>query len=216
MNSRKHGYFITFEGAEGSGKTTQVELLVKYLNTRNIPVITSREPGGTAIGEQIRAILLKPENSEMCYLTELFLYSASRAQHVHQKIIPAIDDGKVFISDRFSFASLVYQGYGRFIDLKIIKELTRIATQGIEPDIIFLLDIDPAIGVEKAKIKSNAMFNTNNGDRLENEDIEFHKRVRQGYLELAKQSENVRLIEYDTIENVHNQIIEIFEKELQL
>lgn len=209
---KKRGYFITFEGSEGSGKSTQVRLLTEYLRKKNIRFVTSREPGGTEIGEQIREIVLNPRNSEMCSITELLLYSASRAQHVYQKIKPAIEDGKIFISDRFSFATLAYQGYGRKINIDIIKKLTDIAVQGIEPDLIFLLDIDPNIGVAKAKLKSQTIFNTENGDRLENESIDFHNDVRNGYLELAAQYSNVKLIEYSSIENVHNKIIKTLEE----
>ncbi|HPN30570.1 MAG TPA: dTMP kinase [bacterium] len=210
----RKGYFITFEGAEGSGKSTQVELLVKYLQKKKIPFITTREPGGTEIGEQIREILLNPKNSNMSHLTELLLYSASRSQHVFQKIVPAVDDGKIVISDRFSFASLAYQGYGRGIELDLINNLTKIATQGLNPDLIFLLDINPEVGLAKAKIKSNALYNTENGDRLEKEDLSFHNRVREGYLKLSQTHKNVRLIEYDKIEIVHSKIINIFESEI--
>ncbi len=212
----KKGYFITFEGAEGSGKSTQVELLVNYLKEKKISVITTREPGGTEIGEQIRQVLLNPENTQMSYITELLLYSASRAQHVQQKILPAVNEGKIVISDRFSFASLAYQGYGRGIELGLIRKLTEIATQGMEPDLIFLLDINPEVGLAKAKIKSNTLFNTSDGDRLEKENIEFHNRVRNGYIELSGQYNNVRLIEYAEIKKVHSNIIKIFESEILL
>ncbi|HON55392.1 MAG TPA: dTMP kinase [bacterium] len=208
----KRGYFITFEGAEGSGKSTQVKLLCEYLAKKKIDYEVSREPGGTDIGEQIREILLNPKNSKMCAVTELLLYSASRSQHIYERIKPAIESGKIFISDRFSFATLAYQGYGRKIDLELIKKITDIAVQGIEPDLIFLLDIDPLVGVNKAKIKSQAIYATENGDRLENESIEFHNDVRNGYLELACQNHNVKVIEYAPIEIVHQQIIKTLEQ----
>lgn len=205
---KKRGYFITFEGAEGSGKSTQVKLLGEYLKSKNMDYICTREPGGVKISEQIRDILLNPENTAMSDLTEFLLYSAARSQHVFEKIKPAINDGKIVISDRFSFASFAYQGYGRGLDLNMIFDITNTATFGLEPDIIFLLDIDPEIGVEKAKIKSQKIFNTSSGgDRLENEDISFHNKVRDGYLELAKKFANVCLIKFDSIENIQNRII---------
>jgi len=211
-----NGLFITFEGAEGSGKSTQVKLLADYLKAKNIDVEISREPGGTNIGEQIREILLNPKNIEMHSITELLLYSASRAQHIFEKIIPAINAGKIFISDRFAFASLAYQGYGRQIDLDIIYKITEIATNKIMPDLIFLLDAPVEIGLEKAKKKSQNIYNNSTGDRLENEDLDFHQRVRNGYLTLAKTNKNVRLITYDSIENVHNQIKKIMQTEFNL
>ncbi len=209
MNTaNKKGFFITFEGAEGSGKSTQVKLLSDFLHKEKIDFIITREPGGTEISEQIRAILLDPANTSMSGLTEFLLYSASRAQHVYEKIKPSIENGKIVISDRFSFASLAYQGYGRGLNLQMINEITKTATQSVSPDLIFLLDIEPSIGVEKAKLKSQKIFSTSSGgDRLENEDLNFHNKVRNGYIELSKTNSNVCFIEYATVETVHFRII---------
>jgi len=213
MLEKKKGFFITFEGAEGSGKSTQVKLLGDYLASEKIEYISTREPGGVKISEQIREILLNPENTAMSDLTEFLLYSAARAQHVYEKINPAIESGKIVISDRFSFASFAYQGYGRGLDLKMIFDITRTATFGLEPDLIFLLDIDPGIGVEKAKLKSQKIYNTSSGgDRLENEDISFHNKVRNGYIELAAKFKNVCFIQYSAIEVVQQQIISELKK----
>jgi len=209
---KNKGLFITFEGPEGSGKSTQVKLLSEYLTKQKIKNLTTREPGGTNISEQIREILLNPKNTEMHYITELLLYSASRSQHILEKIKPALERGITCISDRFSLASLAYQGYGRKIDLNLINTLTEIATQNLKPDLIFLLDIDIELGIERAKLKSNNLFNTDNGDRLENENIEFHKNIRNGYLELAKQFKNIHLIKYEnSIQKIHKKITDIID-----
>ena len=175
------GIFVTFEGTEGAGKTTQIQRLSADLTVQRYPVIVTREPGGTEISEQIRLLLLDPENTAMESTTELLLYAASRAQHVLEKIIPALEAGKVVISDRFADASLAYQGYGRGLDLDLIRNLNRIATRGIVPDITFLLDLPVDIGLKRAGKRGQGF------DRLEREKTEFHRRIRQGYLERVDQ-----------------------------
>jgi len=175
------GVFVTFEGTEGSGKTTQIQRLSADLAIQRYSVIVTREPGGTAISEQIRSLLLDPENTAMKSTTELLLYAASRTQHVLEKIIPALEEGKVAISDRFADASLAYQGYGRGLDINLIRSLNRIATNGTVPDITFLLDLPVDIGLKRAGKRGQGF------DRLEREKTEFHQRVRQGYLEMADQ-----------------------------
>ncbi|HIB98969.1 TPA: dTMP kinase, partial [Candidatus Poribacteria bacterium] len=143
------GVFVTFEGTEGSGKTTQIQRLSADLAIQRYSVIVTREPGGTAISEQIRSLLLDPENTAMKSTTELLLYAASRTQHVLEKIIPALEEGKVAISDRFADASLAYQGYGRGLDINLIRSLNQVATNGIVPDITFLLDLPVDIGLKR-------------------------------------------------------------------
>ncbi|SVC07044.1 uncharacterized protein METZ01_LOCUS259898, partial [marine metagenome] len=178
------GIFVTFEGVEGVGKTTQIQRLLADLTTQRYPVTVTREPGGTAISEQIRSLLLDPENTAMKSTSELLLYAASRAQHVLEKINPALEEGKIVISDRFADASLAYQGYGRGLDIDLIRNLNRIATNGIIPDITFLLDLPVDIGLKRAGKRGRGF------DRLEREKTEFHQRVRQGYLEMADQEPN--------------------------
>ncbi len=179
---KKNGMFITFEGVEGSGKTTQIKLLKEKLEIEGYEVFLTREPGGTIISEKIRKILLDPENNEMASLTELLLYYASRAQHLYEKIVKAKNEGKIVLCDRFSDSTLAYQGYGRGLDKEIIKQLTKMVEQGNKPDLTILIDIDPEIGLVRAKKVSENKI----GDRLEQEKMEFHKKVWNGYKEIAK------------------------------
>lgn len=174
-----NGLFITIEGVEGAGKTTQMDLLKTALKKRNFKVVITREPGGTNIADQIRKILLSTKNRRMVPLCELFLYEASRAQHVEEVILPALKKGKIVISDRFYDATWVYQGYGRGISRKSIEKLNLFATGGLEPDLTIVIDCPIDKGL--TRIRSYRK----NLDRLEREKHSFHERVRQGYLKLA-------------------------------
>src|SRR4030067_837264 len=178
-------FFITFEGVEGSGKTTQIQRLKKYLTQRGIPCKVTREPGGCPIGEKVRKILLNPDHHEMVPICELLLYEAARAQHVKEVIKPFLKKGGVVLCDRFSDATLAYQGYGRRIDLKWIERLNRLASQGIKPDVTFLLDCPSDIGLKRA-LQRNQTLKQENEERFEKEEIQFHRRVRKGYLAIAK------------------------------
>lgn len=173
------GLFITIEGVEGSGKTTQIDLLKTALKKRGFKVLITREPGGTKISDQIREILLSQKNRRMVPLCELFLYEASRAQHVEEVILPALKKGKIVISDRFYDATWVYQGYGRGISRKSIEKLNLFATRGLEPDLTIVIDCPIDKGL--TRIRSHRK----NLDRLERERHSFHERVRRGYLKLA-------------------------------
>ncbi len=175
------GLFITFEGTDGAGKTTQIQRLTADLRQTGYDVCLTREPGGTPISEQIRDMLLNPDHSEMAATTELLLYAASRAQHVSEVIKPALEAGKVVISSRFADAMVVYQGYGRGLDLERINHLNRIATDGVTPDVTFVLDLPVEIGLQRVQNSRGGL------DRLEREKIEFHRRLREGYQILAKQ-----------------------------
>lgn len=187
--------FITFEGADGSGKTTQAELLTKALQEKGFDVIHTYEPGGTEISEKIREILLDPKNSNMSALTELFLYLASRAQHVNEIIKPALTEGKIVICDRFIDATLAYQGYGRGLDKDLIQKLNSLVSQDIKPDLTFILDVDPNEGLQKAINLHKNLYPRGKGDRIEQEDIEFHHKVRTGYLKIADQDpQRVKII----------------------
>lgn len=181
--------FITFEGVEGCGKTTQVKRFVRRLRRCGIPLITTLEPGGTKIGKNIRKILLDPHNIDLSPLTELILYAADRAQHVEEVIKPALDDGKWVICDRFFDATVVYQGIARGQDMKLIHILNEKATQGIRPDITFLLDCPADMGLERA-LKRDERQSHKGQDRFERETLAFHRAVRRGYLDLARKNQD--------------------------
>ncbi|MDR3306570.1 MAG: dTMP kinase [Endomicrobium sp.] len=178
------GIFVTIEGGEGSGKTTQSRLLKDYLENLGRKVLFTREPGGTVFAESIRKILLSP-NSRPVPLSELFLYEAARAQHMEEFVIPALKAGKVVICDRFTDATVAYQGYGRNLDLKLINLLNKKATFGVSPKLTVYLDIDPKKGLNKAKILDKEFYGSD-GDRIERESVLFHNNVRKGYLSQAK------------------------------
>jgi dTMP kinase len=171
--------FISFEGPDGSGKSTQAAMLARALRARGIDVIETREPGGTAVGEQIRQILLDPTGVAMSSLCMALLLSAARSQHMADVVQPAIEAGQTVITDRFSDSTVAYQGYGMGLDLDTILTLTAIATGGRMPDLTVYVDIEPRIGLERATLRGGT-------NRLDNADLEFHERVRKGYLAMAK------------------------------
>lgn len=182
----KRGLFITFEGPEGSGKSTHSKLLCDFLRKRGLRVLHTREPGGTAISEKIRRVLLEPRNKGMDVVCELLLYMAARAQIVKEKIRPALKKGEIVVCDRFLDATVVYQGYAGGIDIELIKRMGGLATGGLLPDVTFLLDIDVKRGLRRAgKTK----------DRMERKPLAFHKKVRNGYLTLArKEPERIKVM----------------------
>src|SRR5436853_950948 len=200
------GRFVSFEGIEGCGKTTQIAHFSEYLEKHSIAHTITREPGGTAVGEGIRKILL---NSEMIHLTaasELLLFYASRSQNIQEKIKPALERNEMVICDRYYHASMAYQGYGRGIPLDFIRKLTHLVCDPYIPDTTFLLDIEPAVGLTRARARNHVK--TENEGRFEAEDMEFYNRVRDGYLELASEDERVQLIYADRpIETVHRHIL---------
>ncbi|NLA75110.1 MAG: dTMP kinase [Deltaproteobacteria bacterium] len=187
--------FITFEGIEGCGKTTQVDLLVKHLSQRHIGFIRTFEPGGTNIGKNIRQILLDSKNTHLVPLAELILYAADRAQHVSEKLIPGLDSGKWVICDRFFDATLAYQGYGRGMDMNLIRLLNSKAACGLCPDLTILLDCPEDVGLTRALARNSEQGLEAQG-RFEKEKLEFHRKVRSGYLALADQhKERFRVID---------------------
>lgn len=173
------GKLITFEGPEGSGKSTQSKLLCEYLRGKSIPFIYTREPGGTEIGEEIRQLLLDPENVSMTQECECLLYLAARAQLVEELIRPALRDGKVVILDRFTDSTIAYQGYGHNLDIDFIKGLTDFIAKGIRPDLTILLDVETKEGLKRS-------LGSHRKDRMEARGVGYHRKVREGYLELAK------------------------------
>jgi dTMP kinase len=195
------GKFITLEGCDGSGKSTQVTLLKDKLNEMKLPCIITREPGGTAISEQIRKVILDEANKAMVWRTEALLYAASRAQLVGELIVPSLNEGIHVICDRYVDSTLAYQGYGRGLDFADLVKINNYATNGLKPHLTILLDIDPEV-TSKRLAKKKA-------DRLEGEKIQFHQRVREGYLELArKEPERFAVIDAGrSIGEVHEEIM---------
>jgi dTMP kinase len=172
------GTFITLEGPEGAGKTTQLKILSKLLETLGHKHIVTRDPGGTSLGKQLRRILLNPD-TPVEPVTELLLYEADRAQHVAEIIIPALKSGNLVLCDRYTDSTMAYQGYARGIDFDLIKKLNQIATGGLRPALTILFDIDSSEGLGR--------LHPSGHDRLEREALDFHHKVRQGYLEMAAQ-----------------------------
>lgn len=204
----KRGYFITFEGADGCGKTTQIKLLEEYLNKKNIENILTREPGGSDLGVHLRKILLHYD-APVSNIAETFLYLADRAQHIEYKIKPALDEGKIVLCDRHTDSTLAYQGYGRCQDLEKIKYLNDIATNGIKPDLTIVFDIDSEIAQKRLQGEK---------DRLEAEGLEFHKKLRHGYLDIAKNDpKRVKVIDANqSIESVFKDTLKVIEEFLKV
>jgi dTMP kinase len=209
--------FITFEGVEGSGKTTQIQRLKKYLTQKRLPCKVTREPGGSSIGEKIRKILLNPDHGEMTPTSELLLYEAARAQHVKEVIKPFLKKGGVVLCDRFSDATVAYQGHGRRMDLKWIERLNRLSSQGIRPDVTLLLDCPSNVGLKRA-LQRNRVLKQEKEGRFEKEEIQFHRRVRKGYLDIAKkQPDRVKVIDtregekkvFEKIRKIIDNLIEV-------
>ena len=209
--------FVSFEGIEGCGKTTQVELLATFLSQRGISHLVTREPGGTRLGELIRKMLLDPGNSEMEPLTELFLYAADRAQHIAQVIRPALEARQWIICDRFADATTAYQGYGRDQDLAFIQQLNQWATRGLWPNLSLLLDCPVEVGLDRARrrIEHNALEGRE--DRFEQQALDFHQKVRKGYLQLAAQNpERFKILDATMeLERLHEEIVAILEPYLE-
>ncbi|NET69836.1 MAG: dTMP kinase [Sphaerospermopsis sp. SIO1G2] len=173
------GNLIVFEGVEGCGKTTQMQLCSQWLNSRGVSVVLTREPGGTELGKDLRRLLLeKSEDKPVSEITELLLYAADRAQHIEQEIKPSLAEGKYILCDRYTDSTIAYQGYGRGLDMSLIKQLNDIATGGLESDLTIWLDVDVEVGLARKRGQSKL-------DRIEAEKIDFHHRVQQGYTELA-------------------------------
>lgn len=178
--------FITFEGGEGAGKTIQARAAAEYLRSRGREVAETREPGATAVGRRIRAILLDPEVSDLDFRAELLLYMADRAQHIHTVIRPALDAGRIVLCDRYLDATLAYQGYARGLEVDLIRALHRQVLDDLQPDATFLLDLPPEIGLERAWSAVSDGGRDRSETRFEAETLAFHRRVRDGYLDLAR------------------------------
>jgi dTMP kinase len=191
------GKFITFEGIEGSGKTTQLKMAGEYLKKNDIPFILTEEPGGTAMGKRIREIVLNISPFHMCAEAELLLFLAARAQHVREVIIPALLAKKLVLCDRFSDATLAYQGFGRKLNIDQIETLNDFSADRLKPNLTILFDLAPDVGLKRAAGRiANLGEGTAREDRFEREDVQFHETIREGYLILAKREpERFRIID---------------------
>ncbi len=195
------GCFITLEGPEGAGKSTQAEMLLELFRKAGREVLRTREPGGVKLSEKIRELVLDIKNENMCPEAELFLYAAARAQHTGEAILPALKSGKSVICERYTHASIAYQGYGRGLGAGKVKKINEISSMGLNPDITFVLDIEAARGLARIKGSERCL------DRLESEDIDFHRKVRKGYLDMARSDKDVIIINAQMpLEKVHGSI----------
>ena len=204
------GLFISMEGPDGAGKSTQIELLKSYLADKGYKVVITREPGGTTISEAIREVILNKDYSEMCDNTELLLYAAARAQLVHEVIRPALEEGNAVICDRFVESSVVYQGIGRGLGIDTVYAVNEYALQGLRPQLTILLDLDAEEGLRRKKNQAEL-------DRMEAAGIEFHKKVAEGYRTLAER-DPARIMRISATlpkEEIHTKIVEEIEKRIQ-
>lgn len=202
------GLFITLEGGEGSGKSTQIKVIEKYLESMALDYVTTREPGGIRISESIREVILDKNNTEMDGKTEALLYAAARRQHLVEKVIPALCEGKIVICDRFIDSSLAYQGYARGIGMKEVFEINSFAIDGYMPDLTILLDLDVREGLARVNERSGEI------NRLDLEDIKFHELVREGYIKLLKEHPNriKRIDASASLDDVSERIINIIKE----
>jgi dTMP kinase len=198
--------FITFEGIEGSGKSTQIGLLEEWLQERGRTVLRTLEPGGSRLGKDLRGILLDVANTDLSSEAELFLYLADRAQHVRQVVRPALEAGQVVLCDRYADSTVAYQGYGRGLDPKLLHQFNDVAVAGLWPDRTYLLDLPPEVGLRRAFARNEEQRKTASEGRFEAESLSFHHRVREGYLTLAALHKQ-RYVLLDATRSVH----EIFE-----
>lgn len=198
--------FITFEGPDGSGKSTIIKKVYDYLIENNFDVIKTREPGGSPIAEKIRNLILDTENTEMGYRTEALLYAASRAQHVEETILPALNENKIVLCDRFLISSLAYQGVGRDLGIENVRKINEFAINGVFPDFVLFFDVDPITTLKRKSSLDTA-------DRLEKEGNNFHERVYNGYKEILNSEKNVEIIDAtQSVEDVFNQCIKVLKR----
>lgn len=203
----KRGLFITVEGTDGSGKTTQIGFINDYFKNAGYDVLLTREPGGTRVSEKVRLIVLEPDHTEMGNITEFLLYSAARAQLVHEVIKPSLEKGMIVVCDRYVDSSYAYQGYGRGLDLKALESISDFAVGGLIPDMTFFFDMDPETALKRR-------FASTQSDRIENERLEFHRRVHSGYVKLAeKYPERIkRIYAGDSAESIWAKVRVILDK----
>lgn len=186
LSSSSLSIFVTLEGIEGTGKSTQATRLVKRLQAEGFDCLLTREPGGTAIGREIRQVILSPKNRRMCAETELGLYFSDRAQHLREVVWPALDAGRIVVSDRFTDSTLAYQGHGRGLPLRLIRSLDRIMTGEFRPTVTLLLDLTAEEGLRRARQRNRRSASHGREGRFEEEELAFHERVRKGYAKMAR------------------------------
>ena len=201
----QNSLLITFEGGEGSGKTTQSQILYNTLKEKGFEVIKTREPGGTKFAETIREILVQGESNKINNISELLLFAAARADHVQKVIKECLKDNKIVICDRFTDSTLAYQGYAGNLDLDLVKEVNRISIGEISPDLTFVFDIDPTLGIERA------LGGNNKETRFEEKDIMYHKKIRDGYMDIARDNPDRCVVINGTIdiEQISKKILEL-------
>lgn len=198
--------FITFEGPDGSGKSTIIQKVYDYLIENNYDVIKTREPGGSSIAEKIRNLILDTENTKMGYRTEALLYAASRAQHVEETILPALNENKIVLCDRFLISSLAYQGVGRDLGIENVRKINEFAINGVFPDFVLFFDVDPITTLKRKSSLDTA-------DRLEKEGNNFHERVYNGYKEILNSEKNIEIIDAtQSVEDVFSQCIKVLKR----
>ncbi len=200
----KKGCMIVCDGSNGAGKTTIIKAIEAHLQAGGHQVVVTREPGGTPIGEKIREILLNPDTPEMCDITELLLFAAARAQHVREMILPAVESGKIVVSDRFDAATISFQHYARGLPLELIRQLNSIATGGFQPDVTIILDLDPVKGLQRVSSRGD------DPDRMEKEQLDFLHKARHGYLQQAKNAPD-RFVVIDASQPLEKVISEVME-----
>jgi len=210
--------FITFEGCDGTGKSTQIKLLAHHLRALGKAMVVTREPGGTDLGRHIRRVLLEVGKPSVGSPTELFLYLADRAQHVQEVIMPALAKGQIVLCDRHTDSTIAYQGYGRGIDLELLKRLNTVASYGIRPDLTFLLDCPVHVGLSRTDERNAGATEIAVEDRFEKEKLEFHEKVRQGFLHIARaEAERISVIDASvTVEEVFAAIRKIVDNQMRL
>lgn len=198
--------FITFEGPDGSGKSTIIKKVYDFLIEKGFDVIKTREPGGSPIAEKIRELILDTENTKMSYRAEALLYAASRAQHLEETILPALNDNKIVLCDRFLLSSLAYQGVGRDLGIEDVRKVNEFAINGLMPDFVLFFDVDPIITLKRKSSLDTA-------DRLEKEDNYFHRRVYNGYKEILNSEKNIEIIDAtDSVDGVFNQCLDVLRR----
>lgn len=209
------GFFITFEGGEGTGKSTQIKMLATYLQSRGIAPILTKEPGGTEVGQELRRLLVTGDKDKFDAVAEALLYYADRRIHLQQKILPALAAGQWVLSDRFADSTKAYQyyGYNKRVPEEVLDSLYKIAVGNFYPDLTIILDIDPKIGLERSLRRNQSEASAE--VRFEGRELEFHNNLRQGFLEIAKTSPRYAVLDADTtIENLHRQIVQLVEERL--
>lgn len=198
--------FITFEGPDGSGKSTIIQKVYDYLIENNYDVIKTREPGGSPIAEKIRNLILDTENTKMGYRTEALLYAASRAQHVEETILPTLNENKIILCDRFLISSLAYQGVGRDLGIENVRKINEFAINGVYPDFVLFFDVDPITTLKRKSSLDTA-------DRLEKEGNNFHERVYNGYKEILNSEKNIEIIDAtQSVEDVFSQCMKVLKR----